>query len=408
MTASSGESNKVLDTTQELYLKHVWASLLKFWGNEVDDSQVVSLIAKNRSSDSKTDSKKSTSFFGGWGGGSSSAKNDDKHEVAHNPFTKYHLEKKESECLFWNLLNTESPDSFILRFLRARKWHEGKALSMLVRSLHWRVHDANTVEIINHGECYAYKHKKEGLIKNLEMQKVVHSGYDLKGRPILMVRVKLHYSKDQSEEELEYYALLIIEQTRLFMKEPNRAATILFDMTDFSMSNMDYTPVKFLIKIFEAHYPEYLGNLIIHNAPWLFSPIWNVVKTWLDPVVASKVKFTYNVKDLSKYMSNDQIPQHLNGTNDLKLNEYIPIDGSADTKLKDKETFKAIMDERDKIIHDLYHLTVDWIQTTDTLESKSINEKRKECMARLSDNYSTLDPYIRSRCEYDLTGILHI
>lgn len=41
-------------------------------------------------------------------------------------------------------------------------------------------------------------------------------------------------------------------------------------MTGFSMANMDYTPVKFMIKCFEANYPESLGAVLVHNSPWLF------------------------------------------------------------------------------------------------------------------------------------------
>lgn len=36
------------------------------------------------------------------------------------------------------------------------------------------------------------------------------------------------------------------------------------------MANMDYTPVKFMIKCFEANYPESLGTVLVHNAPWVF------------------------------------------------------------------------------------------------------------------------------------------
>jgi hypothetical protein len=42
-------------------------------------------------------------------------------------------------------------------------------------------------------------------------------------------------------------------------------------MTGFGLSNMEYPPVKFIIKCFEANYPESLGVLLIHNAPWVFS-----------------------------------------------------------------------------------------------------------------------------------------
>lgn len=36
----------------------------------------------------------------------------------------------------------------------------------------------------------------------------------------------------------------------------------------------EYPPVKFIIRCFEANYPECLGVLLIHNAPWIFSGSW--------------------------------------------------------------------------------------------------------------------------------------
>ena len=34
-------------------------------------------------------------------------------------------------------------------------------------------------------------------------------------------------------------------------------------MSGFSLANMDYTPVKFMIKCFEANYPESLGSVLL-------------------------------------------------------------------------------------------------------------------------------------------------
>jgi hypothetical protein len=32
----------------------------------------------------------------------------------------------------------------------------------------------------------------------------------------------------------------------------------------------DYAPLKFIIKCFEANYPESLGVVLVHKAPWVF------------------------------------------------------------------------------------------------------------------------------------------
>jgi hypothetical protein len=33
----------------------------------------------------------------------------------------------------------------------------------------------------------------------------------------------------------------------------------------------DYTPVKYIIKCLDHYYPESLGLILIHKAPWFFS-----------------------------------------------------------------------------------------------------------------------------------------
>ena len=37
-----------------------------------------------------------------------------------------------------------------------------------------------------------------------------------------------------------------------------------------SNNRQDYSPLKFMIKCFEANYPESLGVVLIHKAPWIF------------------------------------------------------------------------------------------------------------------------------------------
>ena len=38
----------------------------------------------------------------------------------------------------------------------------------------------------------------------------------------------------------------------------------------FLLTKQDYGPVKFMIKCFEANYPESLGVVLVHKSPWIF------------------------------------------------------------------------------------------------------------------------------------------
>jgi hypothetical protein len=63
-------------------------------------------------------------------------------------------------------------------------------------------------------------------------------------------------------------------------------------MTGFSVS-MFNKRVQNLVKlgssIAQDYYPEQLGQLMIVNAPWVFTGIWAVVKTFLDEKTRKKI-----------------------------------------------------------------------------------------------------------------------
>lgn len=176
-------------------------------------------------------------------------------------------------------------------------------------------------------------------------------------------------------------------------------------MSDFSMANMDYTPVKFMIKCFEANYPESLGTVLVYRAPWVFNAVWSIVKGWLDPVVASKVHFAKTVDELSNYIPRSQIPTEQGGDEKWEYKYLEPVPGEND-KMKDEATKQELETERRQMV-DKYEATVlDWIHAGD---SASLEDKRKERDAaaeQLRLNYWKLDPYVRARSVYDRMGVI--
>lgn len=165
------------------------------------------------------------------------------------------------------------------------------------------------------------------------------------------------------------------------------------------MANMDYTPVKFMIKVFEANYPESLGCVLVHKAPWIFQGIWKIIRGWLDPVVAGKVHFTNNFDDLSEFVPRSQIIKELGGEEDweYKYVEPLPEENAA---MKDVETKKKLEEARQQVVADYEKKTFDWIRGQD------VKSERDEMAARLRENYWRLDPIIRARSLYDRTGMI--
>ncbi|OIW26772.1 phosphatidylinositol transfer protein CSR1 [Coniochaeta ligniaria NRRL 30616] len=315
----------------------------------------------------------------------------------------------------WSMLKHDHPDALVLRFLRARKWDVEKALVMLISTMNWRAHDMHVDDdIMKNGEGGAAELENgtdaaarvsRDFLAQIRMGKSFLHGVDKNGRPICVVRVRLHRQGEQVEESLERYTVYIIETCRMLLQPPVDTATIVFDMTGFSMANMDYTPVKFMIKCFEANYPESLGAVLVHKAPWVFQGIWKIIKGWLDPVVAGKVHFTNNVKEVEEFIPVKHIPKELDGEEDWEYKYVEPIPGEND-RMKDIETRDRILAEREQQYRDFEDATIRWIQNPDGEKGKEVKAEREAVASKLSKGYWTLDPYVRARSLYDRTEVI--
>ena len=172
-------------------------------------------------------------------------------------------------------------------------------------------------------------------------------------------------------------------------------------MTNFGLKNMDYAPVKFIIKCFEANYPESLGSVLIYKAPWVFQGIWKIIKGWLDPVVASKIDFVGNVTELEQYIDRSQIPKELDG-DESYVYTYSDPTPEIDERMKDTATRDAIKKERRGISDEYEKATTAWAKDGKA-ESQAERQRLKDA---LRDNYWKLDPYVRARSLYDRMGLI--
>ncbi|KAI9871276.1 MAG: hypothetical protein M1830_003116 [Pleopsidium flavum] len=318
---------------------------------------------------------------------------------------------------FWSMVKHDHPDGLLLRFLRARKWDVQKALVMLISTMHWRMEEMHVDDdIIRNGEGGAVKgaNSADTVIKEeaydfmaqLRMGKSFLHGTDKEGRPMCFVRVRLHRQGEQSEASLEKYTVYVIETARMLLAPPVDTAAVIFDMSHFSMANMDYGPVRFMIKCFEANYPESLGVVLVHKSPWVFHGIWNIIKGWLDPIVAGKVHFTKNVEELEHFVSRSHILKELGGDDDWTY-EYMEPKSGENHRMSDDATKTRLLSERESTVQDFEKATLAWLSSNKTMEDrKSLQERRETIAAYLRDGYWQLDPYIRARTVYDRTGII--
>lgn len=144
------------------------------------------------------------------------------------------MSKSEIRESLWEFCKDDDPDANLCRYLRARKWNVHDALVMLVSTIHWRERVMNIDTIMINGEEAAMKASKgqtEGtggmsqklghdMISQLEMGKSFLHGCDKEGRPLCIVRARLHKGGEFSEESLERLTVYMIETARFMLRPP--------------------------------------------------------------------------------------------------------------------------------------------------------------------------------------------
>ncbi|RXM96357.1 Motile sperm domain-containing protein 2 [Acipenser ruthenus] len=146
-------------------------------------------------------------------------------------------------------------------------------------------------------------------------------GYDKEGNKLFWFKVKLHVKDAKTVVDKKRYVAFWLE--RYAKREPGMPLTVVFDMTDSGLSNIDMDFVKYIINCFKVYYPKFLSKMILYEMPWIMSAAWRIVKTWLGPEAISKLKFV-GKNEVQEYIDAEHLPIHMGGTDTFKYS-YPPL-----------------------------------------------------------------------------------
>jgi hypothetical protein len=241
----------------------------------------------------------------------------------------------------WLANQDVQPDTFILRFLRARKFNVPKAFAMLISALKWRIM-SQVQHLIQYGESIVDQ-------SQLECGKAFLYKFDRQNRPVMYINVEKHERGNLPLDHLQRHTVYLMETVRLALPKSVENVAIVFNMTGFGLKNMDNEMVKFLISCLENYYPESLGVCLILNAPWIFQGVWKIISPWLDPVVQAKIHFV-KPSELKKWIDPSCIPTFIDGGNDPYSWVYVPPTSDQielhRKKLQDNDQRSALMQAR--------------------------------------------------------------
>jgi hypothetical protein len=122
-------------------------------------------------------------------------------------------------------------------------------------------------------------------------------------------------------------------------------------------------------------------------------------------VVANKVHFTNNAKEMEEFIPMKHIPKDLEGEEDWTYQYVEPAEGE-NAKLDDTATRDRLLAAREGLYKEYEAATLEWIQNGEGDKAAEIKERRNAIASRLRDDYWNVDPYLRARSYYDRIGVL--
>ncbi|KAJ3488821.1 hypothetical protein NLG97_g6125 [Lecanicillium saksenae] len=311
----------------------------------------------------------------------------------------------------------EHPDELVLRFLRQYNWDVIKACKGIGKTVYWRTMEAAIDdEILRLGEGGAAEDEKNGqghartlgaeFMKLLRSGKGFLHGNDKEGRPLTYVRVRLHKPGEFSPESMQRYTIYLLEMARLSLRFPVETGTLFLDLSGFRISNFDLDPLKFILKCAEQYYPESIGLIIVHKAPFGSKALWKLIRHWVNRNIADKVKFTKNRKDLFKYIDANQVLTEHGGQDNYKYEYEEPI-MDENFKMQNTITRNYLLLERQMLVEQFEEVTKEWVMNAQgTQRADEVSNRRNQVCAELTANFWELDPYVRARSHYDRRGCL--
>ncbi|GAA6073692.1 motile sperm domain-containing protein 2 isoform X1 [Tachysurus ichikawai] len=136
-------------------------------------------------------------------------------------------------------------DALVESYLTWRHFVVDDTLKMIDESFQWR-------------KEFQLNDLTEGSIPSWMFQTgaVYLHGYDKEGNKLFWFRVKLHVKDAKSVVDKKRYVAFWLE--RYAKREPGMPLTVVFDMSESSISNIDMDFVKYVINCFKVYYPKSL------------------------------------------------------------------------------------------------------------------------------------------------------
>ncbi|XP_035913828.1 motile sperm domain-containing protein 2-like [Anopheles stephensi] len=200
-------------------------------------------------------------------------------------------------------------DGWLTKFLENNDLNMKDSLKQLWETMEWRK-ASGINEIREDNIRMEYIH--DGLM--------YPRGRDVDGKTVFIFKSKLYVRGTRNLDDLKKCFLYWIE--RIIREANDDLVTIVFDLTDAGLSNVDMDYTKYIINTFKNYYPCSLNYILIYDLPWILNATFQIIKKLLPAKAVDRLRNISN-KNIREYIDDDNMPRSWGGKDDYVF-EFIP------------------------------------------------------------------------------------
>ncbi|KAH6591828.1 hypothetical protein BASA50_004989 [Batrachochytrium salamandrivorans] len=229
----------------------------------------------------------------------------------------------------------------LLRFFKKYKLSLASTQAALVVHIDWRLTHNLPQLCFETLSPRAIEYLQQGLFRFWKT--------DLKGMPVLHITPRYFLpSVDGTElEDLRLCVIFVLEVCRRWIHSLNKndpsitpasvapaitsstistydsdpdpthfQSTVVVDLKGFGMSNMNYELLPLFLEIFQKHFPQIIGHVLVLNYGWIHAGIWSIIKAGLTADATERLQFISS-NELCNFIPTSHIPIEFGGSDSM-------------------------------------------------------------------------------------------
>lgn len=155
-------------------------------------------------------------------------------------------------------------------------------------------------------------------------------GKDLDGKTLFIYRASLYTRGSKSLDEMKRMFLYWLE--RIIRESNDDYITIVFELSDAGLSNVDMEYTKYIIGTLKNYYPYSLNYILVFDLPWILNATFQIIKRLLPAKAVDRLK-NINGKSIRDYIDEDNMLAAWGGKDDYEFTFVPEVRGTPEPAL---------------------------------------------------------------------------